>query len=498
MGALKIGYDTPSNLLQVEKLRLIRIFLHHAGTEDEVVFEVSVDGKLIGRLTTTPEEMGVAQSYADALERFKDPEPGDDFRIPDYILGGLEYALAGKISATLPVWLSVVFPYGCLPLVPWEGLLQPALRAPLLRLPSLALKPATPSGSLDAIVCIAQPMPKSGLDEIVLKLHRNITDRVDRYCRLYVFADQDSHASLVRLKQRYEGPKLSILIADPKGAPDYQTARSASSLAVQNPWLVWIRHTLGNRSADVAHFVQSATLSDYQVSAVFPPSPIKGVDSSFNRFVTAEEFSQFLTDSGAWSVGFSGPSDAPSAAAMRAFHDQLARLRTGPILLHDPSRDADLTALSTAFDFLYGVSDVPPPASPAISLFCHPDGTERSWVADAITYLPDSLRSLGGSAFLKPILSYLPGFQRGLDLVSSNENTKRLQTDLTLAGKASGPLFSTENTPVWLAATQRALEQSVSRLYQTPVDAETAGGTETALKLVADIVANYATKPKGG
>jgi len=130
--------------------------------------------------------------------------------------------------------------------------------------------------------------------------------------------------------------------------------------------------------------------------------------------------------------------------------------------------------------------------------------------------------------------------KRGLDILFTQDAVRELLDRFTLAASASPFLQSKDNTPAWLAATQRILEQSLSRMYggqlghaleegtveaaegttlnvegrqslpetsaeraestsgsawkvrHSSVENEVRQGTEEALKIVADIVASHA------
>jgi hypothetical protein len=516
----------------------IQVFLHSAGNVTEVAFEMFVYGKRVARLITSPGEMNLPLSYAAVQECFADfvdsaknahgvSQP-PVFKIPDYISSGLQYVFAKKGDSSAPIWLSLVLPYDYLPMVPWESLLQPVLQAPLLRLPHLPLKPLMPSKSLDVAICIARGTTPA-FEKIARQLGSKILPRTGRTIRMYIFGDKQIYPMLESVKRLFESPRLSMTFYDLESAPAYQTARGDCDPMLQNPWLIWMQWALAKKSVDLVHFIAEGDLSREQSFLHFPQSPLKDVDPNWGSYVSVEELSLFLNQVGCWSTSFSAPADPYSAVALRMLQEGLAHLRPGPILLHDSAIDPEFSGLSAALEFLYGVRNAPPPASSALSLFCHPSGTERSFYADALSLLPTSWRATPiATQLLNWASSWSPGVQRGLDILSSKDARQDLLNSFTLASKASADLQSRENTPAWLVVTQRTLEQTLSHLSKWAIlqalgegrDAPGEGeavarrdslagdsvleegyksvgndvqqGTEDALKIVADIVASHA------
>jgi hypothetical protein len=423
--------------------------------------------------------MNLPLSYAAVQDLFEDlPVQGENtngvpesliFKLPDYISSGLQYVFAEKGNSSAPIWLSLVLPYGYLPMVPWESLLQPVFQTPLLRLPHLPLKPLMPSESLDVIICIARDTTCS-LEEIARQLKAKISSHRGRITRLYIFGGKELQPMLERVKQDFESPRLPITFYDPAAAPDYRTARRDCNPMLQNPWLIWMQWALEKKSADLAYFIADGSLSRAQSFLHFSSSPLKDVDPNWGADVGVEELSLFLNQVGCWSTGFSASSEAYGSASLRMLQEDLAHVRPGPIFLYDSVTDPGCIGLSAALEFLYGVRNAPPPSSSALSLFCHPSRTETSYFADALSVLPVWLRA---NPLVIPLLnkasSWIPTVQRGLDILSSNDAMRDLLNSFTLASRASAALLSKENTPAWLVAAQRTLEQTLSHLYKGPV-----------------------------
>lgn len=107
-------------------------------------------------------------------------------------------------------------------------------------------------------------------------------------------------------------------------------------------------------------------------------------------------------------------------------------------------------ALGAAYRFLY-TAEQPAPASPAISLHCHP------------------FRETG---------------------VAPDDQSERLLDQFTLAGKL-GDRLKNSSQPVWLAASQRILEATAGDLAAA-VEADPDSGRKRARDFVLDALTEYA------
>jgi hypothetical protein len=460
MGVANYIYEATQQFLG--DIQMLRVFLHRADQATEVVFEVFLGGKHVARLTTSPREINLPLSEPQLYGLFGDPSKQPAFIIPDYISSGLDYVLSKKGDSSAPIWLSLGSPFGFLPIVPWQALLQPLFRSPVLRLPYLSVKPFMPSESLDVIICIAA---KTGsLDSIADQLGPKLAGLRRRLVRLYIFSS-GMMGELDKITQRFKSPSLSICCYHPESGPEYKPALDRTVRGLENPWLIWMKSAMGEKSGDVAYFIVDGSLSDQQASLRFAPSPLKGVDPNWGRYVSAQELSVFLNQVGCWSVGFRAPEDPWGSAALRLFQENLAQVRPGPIFLYDAAADANFAEFAAACGFLYGLKNSPLPVSRTISLFCHPSGTERSFVANVLAYLPFSLANKPRlRETLSKALSWNPKLKQGLDILVNNDAVRELLGSFTLASRTVTILQSKENTPVWLAAAQRVLEQALSRV----------------------------------
>jgi hypothetical protein len=88
--------------------------------------------------------------------------------------------------------------------------------------------------------------------------------------------------------------------------------------------------------------------------------------------VGSHELHTFLTTMGAWATSFVSLPDNYSEPGLRVVIDDIAQTRPGPLLMHTIGADTDGRALADSYGFLFGRTRRPPPASPAILLYCQP------------------------------------------------------------------------------------------------------------------------------
>jgi hypothetical protein len=182
---------------------------------------------------------------------------------------------------------------------------------------------------------------------------------------------------------------------------------------------------------------------------------VRNEDAESASLLYAHELAEFLDHVGAWSVAFTSPPTNSSAAGMRMLQDHVARLRPGPILLHDMRAPGAREALSETYRFLYAGGETP--ASPAISLFCHPH------------------RITGAGA---------------------DEASNRLLEEYTLAGRLGEQLAGDKRT--WLAASQRKLEATAGELASAAEADPDSSGRLRARRLVLEALAECAENPSAG
>jgi hypothetical protein len=320
----------------------------------------------------------------------------------------------------------------------------------VLRLPFHIICPRTQYQELDAVVCFSSPVSKPELQrDLVQQFMEHIPVDLAKYTTLHLFADLAVHEDLLAIKARH-GSEYRIHVYDPQQAP------KLGNTGGNNPWLSWIRQALGARSADVVHFFCHCYRVRDEGALALAESPTRNANLECATLVGGADLAEFLNASGAWSVAFTSPPTNASAAGMRILQHCVARSRPGPVLLHDMSHPDSKRALAAAYSFLY-TPDQPPPASPAISLYCHPFRENR---------------------------------EKGV----TDDQSERLLQQFTLAGKL-GDRLQTADQPAWLAASQRVLEASSGDLAAA-VEADPDSGRKRARDFVLEALAEYAADPE--
>jgi hypothetical protein len=229
----------------------------------------------------------------------------------------------------------------------------------------------------------------------------------------------------------------------------------------ENPWLLWIVDTLRGRSVDVVHFLCHGYLATDQGALVVQSSPVPNSNEELTLFVGPQQLANFALHLGAWSIGFSSPPNNYSGSGIRLLADQLARLRTGPVVLHEIREDPSSLTLVRTYRFLCNEEQDALPSSPAIALYCHPSRVKQT--ADPANEI----------------------------------DQKNLMTSYTLAkGKTLKHIQSKDNTPAWIASSQRYLEQSVADLLNAEADSSTPSavqeGTKEALSFLSELLERHA------
>ena len=470
---------TPDPLLQqlnVVKISLCLPGLSAAGQlgaaspndKTRVLFEISIQGEMVGCLEATADEMGLPLTLAQARE-----SQGDErsFQLPGHILAALDSVVP---QGAWPLWLSFPLYSGYLPVLPWEPLLKNRLKVPILRLSYTDVQPIRSRKSLDAVVCFSFPRAKEFLaaqqkpnyqtpEQTIRYFFERIPPNLAPYTTIHAFGDQSVYPILTSLRDRHS--EFRIIVYDPRdaaryGAPDADPALTTSAVEqLESPWLLWIRDAMGQRSVDLTHFICHGYLGKEEGVLAVSHSPILNDDQEWSRFIGARQLCTFLDQVGAWSVAFSSPPANYSISGLRMLQDQIARLRPGPVLFHDMARDPDGAAWDEAYQYAYAVEEAEAPTSAAISLCCHPD-----WA--------------------------LPG-------TAHDSKTQRLLKELTLAGRMPEVFEGSGNTPSWLASGQRALERSVAQLICTsPDDPDKvmSSGSADALRFASKLLERHAAR----
>ena len=356
------------------------------------------------------------------------------------------------------LWMHFKHPYGILGAVPWEHDLQPAIGIPLLRIPDAFPEQDRSSSTLDLALVATAPAPEgpSLAAQMGAQVARAISAGIGERLRLHVFADLEARDFLRR--------ELSALPVKDVVVHDFRESRTTDGYTgeLRNGWLRWVRQSMGGRTLDAVHFVVHGNALG-QDGAILTPLEPDSPDRAWPVSVQSGELKAFLTQVGALTVGFSRPPDNYSDFGLRRLVDDLGAVRAGPVLLHDPTLDQDFAMLRECYAFLTAAAPGFPPASPSLMLMAQPKQV----------YVPES-----------PALPTSTG------------------DDLPAPAGAVKEHFEREETPMWLSAAERYLEQQQGELirYRQSLDARTPtpseqayyAGVESAIRKVRHVVDKYA------
>ena len=420
-------------------------------------------------VTIRPEELGLPRSFEDA-RRFRYGEP--HFRLPEELAMRLKARLDERDDPAAALWLELAQPSGTLSLVPWERLLQPTLSLPVFRIPFFAIPAVANPGSLDVVFCASSPVAKQPIDieELLGRLIEQAIRSLPDDSNLHIFTDV---RSFPEMSERLRGRAVRqsshrIFLYDPRQSAslfrrhrtieeDPEEQAPDRSGTIQNPWLQWILHAMGQRGVDAVHFLAHGFLAAEQGALALAESPMENRDQRWARFVGSAELSAFLTRIGAWSVSFSVAPENFSVLGLRLLTDQLARQRVGPVMLHDMS-DGNAETLGRALRFTLGGG------------------------------APDDVRTAGMHE--RPVALYCHPSRTGT--VASMEQANWYLAQHTLAGGRTGEYIrQSASLPSWLLAAQRTLERSSAELMELR-QSETADpervGIERALSFLSGVV----------
>lgn len=415
------------------------------------------------------------------LDRSGTTYQGMPFDFPAEIVAEIHDVIAQSDYYERPLWLHLKKPIGYLNLVPWEQLLQPVLNMPILRLPDfLANPPRETLHSLEVALCGSVPAAKypfTAVDELVA-MAEQLMATVPRRTTVHIFADAELFDEF---NNRVTAAGLGdVHVHDPSGAARFAPAERQYDLAgrttrVQNPWLLWMRDTLSGRSVDMVHFLTHGYLSRDSGALAFAESPLENRDERIARFVDASETIAFLTQVGAWCVGFSSPENNYSEMGLRLLADTIAQLKPGPVFHHELRLDQDRAALTDAYRFLFARDEVQPPASPALFTYCNPSLLEAA-EADPPRRRPR--RTRGGQ----------PAAAEPQDMISE-------------------VYAEAQSVPSWVGSSQRYIEQrrrDVKRIERSEISSSNTRGRDaqviedTLRQIEAKVGRVLASKSDGG
>jgi hypothetical protein len=306
-----------------------------------------------------------------------------------------------------------------------------------------------------------------GLNPLLKRFANRILEAVPGDVVIHLFTDEDTFQEFQSLPNLV-GPDATrgIRLYDPAMA-DYKIPPRSSTLnataEITNPWLAWMADSLKGITIDGVHFVCHGFLSVCEGAVALAQSPKRNSDRAWARFVGANQLDALLRQVGAWSLGLSSPPGNYSVLGLRCLHYQMAELRTGATLLHEIAHDNDLTGLEQAYRYLYSNEPSTPPASGAVSLYCHPQQVETS------TPVLESLFELRAPK----------AASKGLGPVGHINMSER-----------------ETSRSAWVTSSTIGLEQVAAELVETAPTSEwqsaTDAGVKEALNFVSDIVRRHA------
>lgn len=424
-------------------LRVLRIYMDNlAQGKPLAVFTLTErDGSVAGLITASLPELGFdLQRREGSYGCLALPSV---FKMPPHILAAVSNWLSEDPVGGEALWLRLSVPLGLLAAVPWEELLQSALKVPVLRLPYQSICPRQPSGQSNTVVCFSSPVDEADLQKRIDAFVSQVPQDLACKTHFHLFGDRAMYHALLELKHRY-AHTMRITVHDPAGA-------TADNLPLSNPWLRWIAMCMGEGRVDVVHFLCHSQYLPESAALKLACSPGDTRDQPHPCLLHATELIDFFDHVGAWCAAFTSAPAETSAAGMRMLQTEIARRRPGPLLVHDMNVEHSADALASAYRFLFS-SNSSPPASPAVSLYCH------------------------------PILLQ----QDGVD----QESNKQL-TEFTLDGRLRDELHDNK-LPGWVLSSQRKLEVTAGSLADAQMQDRNSGRVR-GRKLVLDAVADYAT-----
>ena len=445
-----------------------------------------------------PHELGLPASVRG------EPLHDSGFGLPAVVADGLPRHVFRGARVT---WMQLCEPFGYLGMVPWESLLSTVVPGALVRLPTIDLAARTPSTDLKvAVLAVAPDRERPGAASEAFHGMRveagsalrswahapppqqaprgRGSGRSERsgQARLTA-ADVDVlvtailHGSPRRttvdvvttpsifhgLRAMWRGRTWPVHLHDPRPAGGLLgRARDQAGAA---DWFGLLAAAMGGEQADVVHLVCGATVSGSRVRLALADPP-EGVTGTASRFVPLATLRGFLDALGAWSVHLSAAPGDPCVPALRMAASRLLEERPGPVSFTDLGRDVDASDVRGAYAFLCRPDPALPPRHPGSLLACEP---HRVRGAGAVHGGPHTV--VEASAAARP------------------------------AG-AIAAIIHDEETPAWVAAAQRFIEQrhlELARLRRdapissaTPESRHAVEGVEEAIADLSAVIEQWA------
>jgi hypothetical protein len=428
----------------------------------QVEFELDRGGDVLASTTLPPDALGIPSDFDPTWYRYSEPS----FALPDALRQQVLDPARGELADQNALWLQLAPPCGFLPLIPWERLLRPAVGAPILRIPNFTLFPSLAADAIDVVLCASQPRAKADFDvgSQVLTIASKLLQAPLPNLSVHVFTDRQVYGELLAgatgAPTSPDAPGLHLY--DPAGAQGRGDETPSEGIgdrgdSFHNPWLVWMAREMAGRSVEVVHFISHGYLSADQSALAVAESPTLNDDQRWARFIGPNQLAAFLTQIGAWSAGFSSPSISFSSMGTRLCVDKLARLRTGPILLHEMAGDPQGEALAQTYIAL--LSHAGPRTASDIALYCHPRlFPETAW-GDELGYAE------------------------------------------SLVATTLGPETPSGTTSSWVTSTRRYLEQTAAVLFPEQADPGSAEqlaageGVKRALQFIDEVITRSGSEP---
>lgn len=448
------------------------------------------DGGWVETWTTTfpPEDLGLPTMVRG------EPLHDSGFRLPAVVARELPQHLSRGARVT---WMQLCEPFGYLGMVPWEGLLASVVPGALVRLPTIDLAARTPSSDLQvAVLAVPSDPDRPGTAGEALQgmrleaasrwrswthappvqapLGRRGEGRTERApeARLTA-ADVDVlvgailHGSPRRttvhvvttpllyhgLRALWRGRRWPVHLHDPRpgsGPLGYGPLGYGRPRAAPTDWFGLVTAAMGGEQADVVHLVCGATVSGNRVKLTLadPPEDVVGAGS---RFVSLTTLRGFLDGLGAWSVHLSAPPGDPCVPALRMAASRLLEERPGPVSFTDLGRDVDASDVRGAYAFLCRADPALPPRHPGSLLACEPYRVRGG----------TSLRGGPHTTIEAPAAAHPSG--------------------------AIGAIIHDAETPAWVAAAQRFIEQRHLELARLRRDAPVGSSTPESRNAIEGI-----------
>lgn len=366
-----------------------------------------------------------------------------------------------------PLWLHLVKPYGSLGAVPWERDLVPGLGRPLLRLPDVLPVASRSTTTFTVALVATAPAAEGGPPALALggPVAAAIDAALGTRLQLHVFTDAGTEDAVESELANRGLRQFRVHRAMPRLGRYGSTKRWTSAPDLPSLWLRWIRDALAGSTVDAVHFLVHGNSLGSHGAILTPLQPNRDRDLPVS--VEAGELDAFLTQVGALVVGFTMVPMNWSEYGLRLVADELGSRRAGPVLLHDPNLDggveAPLDGLAEGYRFLASPYPGLPPVSPGLQLYVQP-------------------RQVAQERMLTP--------PRGAGLAPPSA--------------AVQSQFEKDETPAWLGAAQRYLEQQETLLLRfaqetesrEPSRAETAhyAGIASAVQKAREVIDRHAER----